>query len=185
MLPPHQGYLVQTNVQRGSFRFGRSCREQLNQTFRNNRIVLGERRFIERGTELIGAHGETVDQSGAHNRSICLRNETVCVSNLNKGNGPNMLEEASEQLWHRALSVLMNWPGRISYLLGTCQEKMYCMVFGTGTSHRRLVWFVVVGYMDEQMRYVACEARKRESTGPSARATEHPTSTRPLPPAIR
>ena len=115
MLPPHQGYprFRQTFNVVHFVLGGERRREQLNQTFRNNRIVLGERRFIERGTELIGAHGETVDQEWSPQpRSICLRNETVLREQLwASGNGPNMLEEASEQLWHRALSVLMNWPG--------------------------------------------------------------------------
>jgi hypothetical protein len=115
MLPPHQGYpRFKSTFQVVHFVLGGEDRQsQLNQTFRNNRILLGERRFIEPRAVLIGSHEEPVDQEwSSRPRSICLRNESVLREQLwASGNGTNMLEEASEQLWHRALSVLMNWPG--------------------------------------------------------------------------
>lgn len=85
--------------------------QQLNTTYRMNRTILGERRFIQGGANLIpeeeGEHGpEWTDNA----RIIGLLNDfTLRERNWAIGVGESTLEEASEQLWHRALASLMSW----------------------------------------------------------------------------
>ena len=181
MLPVNQGYpLFKSTFSVVHFVLGgEDRRDQLNQTFRNNRILLGERRFIELNARLIGEHGEEVSQEWSPQpRSICLRNETVLREQLwASGNGPNILEEASEQLWHRALSVLMNWPGE--GFLPTWDEQGKDVFHGIpGREPAIDDWFGLLwsGDLDERHALRRLRGKKEEDNRPIPRAHGPPST---------
>lgn len=86
--------------------------ESINETFRNNRRVLGERRYIEEDLELIGLDGLPVESTWTRSpRNIALLDAGVKKEHewATGEGGITSLEEAGEQLWHRTLAKLLGW----------------------------------------------------------------------------
>ncbi|MDA0843070.1 MAG: DEAD/DEAH box helicase family protein [archaeon] len=85
--------------------------EKINEVYRLNRTILGERRFIDAGAQLIPhVEGEHPSIWTENPRVIGLLDDVILRErNWANGVGESTLEEASEQLWHRALANLMSW----------------------------------------------------------------------------
>lgn len=85
--------------------------QDINSIYRMNRTILGERRFINGGAQLIpGVEGENPPVWTEIPRVIGLLNDLILRErNWANGVGESTLEEAIEQLWHRALANLMSW----------------------------------------------------------------------------